>query len=61
MLPDISCMTCKHKFVCVSARSGPDPPLECRNEQDGASYRGKLNKTFLGQTCQRWDQQTPHP
>ena len=47
--------TCK-----FSVLSEPDPPLECRDKVDGSSYKGRLNRTYLGQTCQRWDQQTPH-
>ncbi|KAI8485023.1 hypothetical protein Bbelb_372690 [Branchiostoma belcheri] len=29
-------------------------------EDDGASYRGTVNVTGTGRTCQRWDRQTPH-
>ena len=34
---------------------------ECQTKADkGASYRGSVNRTMSGKTCQAWDKQTPH-
>ncbi|XP_078684409.1 apolipoprotein(a)-like isoform X2 [Branchiostoma floridae x Branchiostoma belcheri] len=34
-------------------------PGECYDD-NGVSYRGKVNVTSSGRACQRWDSQTPH-
>ena len=43
-------------FLCSAAR-------ECLAEDDpfGMKYKGTMNTTMCGFTCQRWDQQYPHP
>ena len=35
---------------------GPD----CKNDRRGLDYSGTTSVTKFGQTCQRWDKQTPH-
>ena len=35
-------------------------PLECKMTAKGFEYRGTLNTTVTGRTCQRWDKQSPH-
>jgi hypothetical protein len=48
------------------AASGAHAPLsgarlaECFVRSDGSDYRGKVNTTAWGNTCQRWSAQTPH-
>lgn len=36
------------------------PSEECYHAFDGSDYRGKVNTTARGYTCQRWDRQQPH-
>ncbi len=33
---------------------------ECMSNRSGGNYRGKINVTRTGRTCQRWDSQWPH-
>ncbi|XP_071961573.1 scavenger receptor cysteine-rich domain superfamily protein-like [Antedon mediterranea] len=33
---------------------------ECSNRHDGSDYRGSVNTTITGKTCQRWTSQYPH-
>ena len=33
---------------------------ECMSNRSGGNYRGKINVTRTGKTCQRWDSQWPH-
>ena len=34
---------------------------ECAYDLKGADYEGRVSRTISGNTCQRWDQQTPWP
>ncbi|XP_077862158.1 putative apolipoprotein(a)-like protein 2 [Saccoglossus kowalevskii] len=36
-------------------------PVECYTELDASDYRGIVNTTISGETCQKWTVQTPHP
>ena len=34
--------------------------IECKTTPDAPDYRGRLNQTKLGLSCQRWDMKSPH-
>ena len=54
----VCCTTIPHHVV-ISVCGGP--AQECLSSTDGATYRGSETTTENSYTCQRWDQQTPHP
>lgn len=34
--------------------------MECKTTSTGTEYKGSLNVTITGRTCQRWNTNTPH-
>ncbi|CAG2187406.1 CD206 [Mytilus edulis] len=51
---DINCQRYERPFICSS-----DQGQKCRMNVLGANYRGNINQTKTGRTCQAWSSQTP--
>jgi len=46
--------------TCYLDMSSCTPDVDCLTSTKGKKYKGKVNLTVTGRTCQRWDSQTPH-
>ncbi|KAJ8302241.1 hypothetical protein KUTeg_021228, partial [Tegillarca granosa] len=46
---------CRYFFTLICA-----DPLHCKNTDNGIDYRGNVNITVSGKSCQKWKSETPH-